>query len=103
MINKIDKPMARPDEVVNLTFDLFATLGATDEQLDFPYIYSIAKQGVAIKDLNDEKKDITPLIDFIFVIRDSFFFYSSIIYMYLFSLVWYWGGLSRVLLASTHK
>ncbi|MBT4917622.1 translational GTPase TypA [Candidatus Peregrinibacteria bacterium] len=66
VINKIDKPMARPDEVVDLTFDLFSNLGASDEQLDFPYIYSIAKQGIAIKELNDEHKDITPLIDFIF-------------------------------------
>ncbi len=66
VINKIDKPMARADEVVDLTFDLFATLGATDEQLDFPYIYAIAKDGVAIKQLTDEHKDITPLIDFIF-------------------------------------
>ena len=64
-INKIDKPMARPDQVVDLTFDLFASLGATDEQLDFPYIYSIAKDAIAIRDLNDEKKDISPLIDFI--------------------------------------
>ncbi|MBT6069007.1 translational GTPase TypA [Candidatus Peregrinibacteria bacterium] len=66
VINKIDKPMARPDEVVDLTFDLFGTLGASDEQLDFPYIYTIAKQGIAIKNLEDEHKDITPLIDFIF-------------------------------------
>ncbi|MBU2524426.1 translational GTPase TypA [Patescibacteria group bacterium] len=66
VINKIDKPMARPDEVVDLTFDLFSSLGATDEQLDFPYMYAIAKQGIAIRDLNDEHKDITPLIDFIF-------------------------------------
>ena len=65
VINKIDKPMARPDEVVNLTFDLFANLGASDEQLDFPYIYAIAKNGVAIRELNDEQKDITPLLDFI--------------------------------------
>lgn len=66
VINKIDKPMARPDEVVDLTFDLFASLGASDEQLDFPYMYAIAKEGIAIKNLNDEQKDITPLIDFIF-------------------------------------
>ncbi|MBU0668110.1 translational GTPase TypA [Patescibacteria group bacterium] len=66
VINKIDNPMARPEKVVDLTFDLFATLGATDEQLDFPYIYTIAKKGIAIRNLNDEKKDITPLIDFIF-------------------------------------
>ncbi|MDX9971277.1 MAG: GTP-binding protein, partial [Candidatus Gracilibacteria bacterium] len=65
VINKIDKPMARPDEVLNLTFDLFASLGASDEQLDFPYIYTIAKQGIAIKSLEDEKKDIFPLFDFI--------------------------------------
>jgi len=66
VINKIDKPMARPDEVVDLTFDLFGNLGATDDQLDFAYIYAIAKEGIAIKSLTDEKKDITPLIDFIF-------------------------------------
>jgi GTP-binding protein len=66
VINKIDKPMARPDEVVDLTFDLFATLGASDEQLDFPYMYANAKDGVAIRDLACEQKDITPLIDFIF-------------------------------------
>lgn len=66
VINKIDKPMARADEVVDLTFDLFATLGATEDQLDFPYIYANAKAGTAIKTLDDEQKDITPLIDFIF-------------------------------------
>ena len=66
VVNKIDKPMARPDEVVDLTFDLFATLGASDEQLDFPYLYAVAKDGVAVRELTDEKKDITPLIDFIF-------------------------------------
>jgi GTP-binding protein len=66
VINKIDKPMARPDEVVNLTFDLFASLGATEEQLDFPYIYADAKKGVAIKQLTDEQINILPLIDFIF-------------------------------------
>lgn len=64
VINKIDKPMARPDEVVDLTFDLFGTLGASDEQLDFPYMYAIARDGIAIKDLSDEHKDITPLLDF---------------------------------------
>lgn len=58
--------MARPDEVVDLTFDLFGNLGATDEQLDFPYLYAVAKDGVAIRELDDEHKDITPLIDFIF-------------------------------------
>ncbi len=64
VINKIDKPMARPAEVVDLTFDLFATLGASDEQLDFPYLYAVAKDGVAVAELNDEQKDITPLIEF---------------------------------------
>ncbi|KKP37458.1 MAG: GTP-binding protein TypA, GTP-binding protein [Candidatus Peregrinibacteria bacterium GW2011_GWF2_33_10] len=65
IINKIDKPLARPDAVIDATFDLFASLGANDKQLDFPYIYAIAKQGIAIRNLNDEKKDITPLLDFI--------------------------------------
>ncbi|MFH1012346.1 MAG: translational GTPase TypA [Candidatus Peregrinibacteria bacterium] len=66
IINKIDRPMARPDTVIDLTFDLFVTLGASAEQLDFPYVYTIAKQGIAIRSLNDEKKDITPLLDFIY-------------------------------------
>lgn len=65
VINKIDKPMARPDEVLNLTFDLFSSLGANDQQLDFPYIYTIAREGIAIRDLKDERKDILPLLDFI--------------------------------------
>ncbi len=66
VINKIDKPMARADKVLDMTFDLFHTLGATNEQLDFPHIYAIAKNGIAIKNIDDEKKDITPLLDFIF-------------------------------------
>ncbi|MDD3862100.1 MAG: GTP-binding protein, partial [Candidatus Gracilibacteria bacterium] len=65
VINKIDKPMARPDKVVDLTFDLFGSLGANDEQLDFPYLYTIAREGIAIKNLSDERKDIFPLLDFI--------------------------------------
>lgn len=65
IINKIDKPTARPDKVVDLTFDLFANLGATDKQLEFPHIYTIAREGIAINQLTDDKKDITPLLDFI--------------------------------------
>lgn len=64
VINKIDKPTARPDVVVDLTFDLFVKLGATDEQLDFPYIYTVARDGIAVAQLTDEHKDITPLLDF---------------------------------------
>jgi len=66
LVNKIDKPMARPDTVVDLTFDLFGELGASDEQLDFPYMYAVAKDGVAVRALDDEQKDITPLLDFIY-------------------------------------
>ena len=65
VINKIDKPTARPETVLNLTFDLFAQLNATEKQLDFPYIYTVARDGVAVKNLNDERKDIVPLLDFI--------------------------------------
>ena len=65
VVNKIDKPAATPDKVVDLTFDLFGKLGASDEQLDFPYMYTIARDGIAIRNLNDEHKDITPLLDFI--------------------------------------
>jgi len=44
VINKIDKPTARPNEVIDMLFDLFVQLNATDEQLDFPIVYAIAKQ-----------------------------------------------------------
>lgn len=65
VINKIDKPTARPSEVIDMLFDLFVQLGASDEQLDFHIIYTIAREGVAINNLTDEKKDITPLFDMI--------------------------------------
>ena len=65
VINKIDKPLARPDKVIDATFDLFSSLGANDEQLDFPYIYTIAREGIAVKNLDDPRVDITPLLDFI--------------------------------------
>ncbi len=65
VINKIDKPSARPDWVVDQVFDLFVKLGATDAQLDFPYLYTIAREGIAVRKLDDEKKDITPLLDFL--------------------------------------
>jgi GTP-binding protein len=65
VINKIDRKDARPDEVLNEVFDLFVSLGANDEQLDFPYIYAIAKQGIAKLKLEDEGKDLTPLFDLI--------------------------------------
>ncbi len=65
VINKIDKPSARPDEVVNMVFDLFSELGATSEQLDFKYIYTNAKTGVALCNLTDAPKDLQPLFDLI--------------------------------------
>ncbi len=63
VINKIDKPAARPNWVIDQLFDLFILLWATDEQADFPVIYASAKQGYAVKNLEDEKKDLTPLFD----------------------------------------
>ncbi len=65
VINKIDKPTARPDEVLDEIFDLFVSLGASEEQLDFPYIYAIGREGIAVRNLNDEKKDISPMLDWI--------------------------------------
>ncbi len=63
VINKIDKPAARPDEVKEMVYELFLDLGATDEQLDFTTIYAIAKQGVAKRELNDESTNLDPLLD----------------------------------------
>ncbi|OGL69704.1 GTP-binding protein TypA [Candidatus Uhrbacteria bacterium RIFCSPHIGHO2_02_FULL_47_44] len=65
VINKIDKPSARPDVVLNMIFDLFVELGATDEQLDFKHIYAIAREGIAKMELTDESKDLQPLFDLI--------------------------------------
>ena len=64
VVNKIDRPDARPDWVVNETFDLFAALGATDEQLDFPVVYANALEGKATVDLeNSPATDLHPLFD----------------------------------------
>ncbi|HDZ54309.1 MAG TPA: translational GTPase TypA [Candidatus Nealsonbacteria bacterium] len=65
VINKIDKLAANPDRVHNKVFELFAELGATDEQLDFPVVYAIARDGIAKRNLADETKDITPVLDII--------------------------------------
>jgi GTP-binding protein len=65
VINKIDKPTSRPDYVINELFDLFVKLGATDEQLDFPIAYAIARDGIAKLDLNESSDNITPLFDLI--------------------------------------
>src|SRR5258708_6297610 len=63
VVNKIDRPGARPEWVVNHTFDLFDKLGATEEQLDFPVIYASALFGYAKNDLNEESKDLSPLFE----------------------------------------
>lgn len=65
IINKIDKPSSRPEWVVDQVFDLFAKLKATDEQLDFPYMYTIARDGIAVREVADKHEGITPLLDFI--------------------------------------
>ncbi|MFZ3054768.1 MAG: translational GTPase TypA [Minisyncoccales bacterium] len=65
VINKIDKPAARPEEVKDMVFELFMDLGANDEQLDFEVIYAIGRDGIAKKNLKDESKDLTPLLDLI--------------------------------------
>ena len=71
-INKIDKKDARPEEVVDMTFNLFMELNATDEQLDFPIIYGIAKCGTCTTDLNVEGKDISPLLETIVNLVEPF-------------------------------
>ena len=63
VVNKIDRPNSRPHEVVDLTFDLFCELNATDEQLDFPIVFASAKEGHVTLDLDDEPHDMKPLLD----------------------------------------
>lgn len=62
-INKIDRPEARPEKVIDEVLELMMDLDATDEQLDAPIIFASAKQGYAIKNLEDEHKDLKPLFD----------------------------------------
>jgi len=63
VINKIDRPNARPHDVLDMVFELFLELNATNEQLDFPVIYASGKDGYAVKELDQEAKDIYPLLD----------------------------------------
>ncbi len=65
VINKIDKPAADPNRTHNQVFDLFAELGASEEQLDFPVMYAIAKDGIAKAQLEDDSKNINSLLDLI--------------------------------------
>jgi GTP-binding protein len=65
VVNKIDRPHADPDRALNLTFDLFSELGATDEQLDFAYCYASGLTGFAVKHLSDPRVDMKPLLDLI--------------------------------------
>ena len=65
VVNKIDRPGARPDWVVNHTFDLFDKLGANEEQLDFPVVYASALNGYAMLDLKQTGTDMRPLFDVI--------------------------------------
>jgi len=65
VINKIDKPAAQPEEVVEMVYELFLDLGANDEQLDFTVVYAASKQGIAKMKLEDESDSLNPLLDVI--------------------------------------
>lgn len=62
-INKIDRPEARPQEVIDEILELFIDLDANDDQLDCPFVFASAKSGFAVLDLDDERKDMTPLFE----------------------------------------
>ncbi|MGN0345559.1 MAG: translational GTPase TypA [Lachnospiraceae bacterium] len=62
-INKIDRPEARPSEVIDEVLELFMDLDASDEQLDCPFVYASAREGYAMLNLDDERKDMTPLFE----------------------------------------
>lgn len=63
VVNKMDRPQARPHDVVDMTFDLFCELNATDEQLDFPIVFASAKDGTATLDPEDNAQDMKPLLE----------------------------------------
>ena len=63
VVNKVDRAGCDPEGAVDATFDLFCALGATDAQLDFPIVYASGREGWAVRDLKDERKDLGPLLD----------------------------------------
>ena len=63
VVNKIDRHDARPEEVVDEIYQLFLDLDATEEQIDFPILYSVSREGIAKKELSDESTDLRPLFD----------------------------------------
>src|SRR5947199_3992703 len=63
VINKIDRENARPHKVLDMVFDLFVELKATDEQLDFPIVYASAKNGFAMREIHENSEDMTPLFE----------------------------------------
>src|SRR4029079_17004738 len=65
VLNKIDRPHANPDRALNLTFDLFVELGATDLQLDFPVIYASGLQGISAKNLGEPMVGLKPMFEMI--------------------------------------
>lgn len=65
ILNKIDRPQADPDRVLNATFDLFVELGATDDQLDFAYCYASALKGYAHRKIDEKSETLAPLLDLI--------------------------------------
>lgn len=65
IINKIDRPDGRPEEVVDEVFDLFVSLDANDQQLDFPILYASGRDGWCTRELDDERKDLSPLLELV--------------------------------------
>lgn len=65
IINKVDRPDGRAEEVVDEVFDLFISLDATPEQLDFPILYASGRDGWCVRELEDERKDLSPLLDLV--------------------------------------
>lgn len=65
IINKIDRPDGRPEEVVDEVFDLFVSLDANDKQLDFPIMYASGRDGWCVKELDDPRENLTPLLDLV--------------------------------------
>src|ERR1700746_685256 len=63
VVNKIDRQDARPEEVVNEIYELFIDLDATDEQIDFPVLYAVARDGVAKRELADDSRTLRPLFE----------------------------------------
>lgn len=103
VLNKIDRPGARPDEVLDMVFDLFVDLNASEEQLDFKHIYASAKEGYSMLDHEQKGEDLRPMLDMIVDVMPSPDVEIDAPFQMLVTDIQYDNYLGRLLLGRVHR